>query len=329
MTASERVAQVAAGRWRRIAVRTIILFLLVVSAVGVNGVHAAVGAPAGRSSQPRFPVTARDALGNKVTVRAEPQRIISLAPAMTEILFALGLDKRIVGVTEYCNYPPAARSKPRIGGIVNPSLERILAQRPQLVVGMRLNPKPVLRAISKAGVPTYAAEPRSVEQVMTTIATIGALTGDRHNADRLVKSLRARLTAVAQKVQKLPRPGVMLLYSQDPLWVAGADTFPDHALRLAGGRNAASDVKGYKQYDAEMLLARDPDVIFLTSMEGGKHEAQLRAFIERPSMRGLSAVMKSRVYVINADIVDRAGPRVVEGVEQLAARLHPEAFSRR
>lgn len=274
-------------------------------------------------------MTVRDALGNNVTVRAEPQRIISLAPAMTEILFALGLDKKIVGVTEYCNYPPAARSKPKIGGIVNPSVERILAQRPQLVLGMRLNPKPVLRAISRAGVPTYAAEPRSVEEVMTTIATIGALTGRRQDAERLVKSLRSRLAAVAHKIQKLPRPTVMFLCSQDPLWVAGADTFPDHAVRLAGGRNAASDVKGYKQYDAEMLLARDPDVILLTSMEGGKDEAQLRAFIERPSMRGLSAVRKRRVHVINADIVDRAGPRIVEAIEQLAPKLHPQAFKRR
>ena len=276
-----------------------------------------------------FPVTVRDALGNRVTVRAQPQRIVSLAPAMTEVLFALGLGRKIVGVTQYCNYPAAAKSRPQVGGIVNPSLERILAQKPDFVLGMRLNPKPVLRAISRAGVPTYAAEPRSVEQVFATIATVGALTGERAKAERLVKGLRSRLESVRRRVDSLPRPTVIFICSQDPLWVAGADTFPDHVMRLAGGRNAASDVNGYKQYDAETLLARNPEVIFLTSMEGGEDAAALRAFIKRPAMRGLTAVKESRIYLVNADLVDRAGPRIIEAIEQVAAKLHPEAFKPR
>lgn len=306
--------------------------LLAAAALAVIALAAGCAAPRAPARQlpaEAFPLTVRDDLGNQVTVRARPRRIVSLAPAMTEILFALDLGDQIAGVTEYCDYPPAARKKPKVGGIVNPSVERILAQRPDLVIGMRLNPKPVLRALANAGVATYAAEPRSVEEVMATVETAGALTGQRDEAERLVKNLRERLDAVRRAVQGLPRPTVMLLYSQDPLWVAGAGTFPDRAIQLAGGRNAAGDVTGYKQYDAEMLLARDPDVILLTSMKGGKENAQLRAFVERPSVRDLSAVRESRVYVINADTVDRAGPRIVEGVEQIAEKLHPQRFTRR
>jgi len=299
--------------------------LLAALGLVVCGATGALAAP----RRAAFPVTVRDALGRRVTVRAAPERIVSLAPAMTEILFALGLDKQIVGVTEYCNYPAAARSKVKIGGIVNPSVERILAQRPQLVLGMRLNPKPVLSALVKAGVATYAAEPRSVADVMRAIATVGALTDRRAAAAKLVKGLGSRLRAVESKVRGLPRPTVMMVYSDAPLWVAGADTFPDEAIRLAGGRNAAGDIKGYKQYDVEMLLARDPAVIVLTSMEGGNDAARLAAFARRPSLRNLSAVKRGRVFLVNADLVDRAGPRIVEGVEQIAARLHPEAFRSR
>jgi iron complex transport system substrate-binding protein len=284
----------------------------------------------GRAAKPAaFPVTARDALGRRVTVRAEPKRIVSLAPAMTEVLFALGLGDRIVGVTDYCNYPPAARSKAKVGGIVNPSVERVLALKPQLVIGMRLNPKPVLRALSSAGVPTFAAEPRTIEEVFTTITTVGALTGRKATGARLADDLRSRLQSVRAQVHGLPEPSVVFICQQSPVWVAGADTFPDRAIHMAGGRNIAAGVKGYKQYDVEMLVARDPDVILLTSMGGGDPDRELGAFVRRPSMRDLTAVKKSRVYVVDADIVDRAGPRIVEAVEEIAARLHPGRFTRR
>ena len=280
------------------------------------------------SDRSAFPVTARDALGSTVTVRSEPHRIVSLAPAMTEVLFALGLEKRIVGVTEYCDYPPQARSKPKVGGIVNPSVERILAQKPDLVIGMRLNPKPVLRSLAKAGVPIFAAEPKSIKDVVATITTVGALTGTRDAARALASRMQARLRDVERKVQDTPRPTVALLYSDNPLWIAGAGTFPDHVIRLAGGRNAAANITGYKQYDVEALLARNPDVILLTSMKGGDDAAHLRNFMRRPSMRGLSAVKGKRVYMIDADLVDRAGPRIVDGVAEMAAKLHPKAFGR-
>ncbi|HUT74657.1 MAG TPA: helical backbone metal receptor [Armatimonadota bacterium] len=276
-----------------------------------------------------FPVTQRDALGNRVTVRAEPQRIVSLAPAMTEILFALGLGNRIVGVTAYCDYPAAAKAKPKIGGIVNPSVERILAQAPELALGTRLNPRPVLRTLARAGIPTYAADARDFDQVMACIRAVGALTGRRPQAAQLVAAARARLLAVRKQVAGLAEPTVIMIYQQDPLWVAGADTFADHLLRLAGARNAARGIQGYKQYSVEMLLAQDPEVILLSSMAGGEEADQVRAFVERPSMRGLSAVRHRRVYVINADTVARAGPRIVEGIEVIAARLHPEAFKHR
>lgn len=299
------------------------LALMLATGVGAAGAHSATPGSAD------FPVAVRDALGNQVTVPAPPRRIVALAPAITEILFALGLGDRIVGVTEYCDYPPEAARKPKIGGIVNPSVERILAQRPDLALGMRLNPKPVLRAVANAGVPTYAADPRSVEQIMATIRTLGALTGRRQQAAELITQLRARLQAVRRKTRGQRRPTVMLLYSEDPLWVAGADTFPHHVIRLAGGRNVAGDVRGYKQYSVEMLLAHDPEVILLTSMAGGDDAARLRAFTGRPSMRRLSAVKHKRIHVINADIVNRAGPRIIEGIEQVAENLHPEVFRSR
>ena len=292
-----------------------------------SGIVIAVAAP-GQAVKPNFPVTVRDALGSTVTVRSVPQRIVSLAPAMTEVLYALGLEKRIVGVTEYCDYPPQAKSKPTVGGIVNPSVERVLARKPDLVIGMRLNPKPVLRSLAKAGVPTFAAEPTSIQDLITTITTIGGLTGAHGAARALTARMKDRLRDIEKKVHGTPRPTVALLYSENPLWIAGAGTFPDHVIRLAGGRNAAVGVTGYKQYSVEALLAHNPDVILLTSMKGGDNAVRVRDFARRPSMRGLSAVKGNRVYMINADLVDRAGPRIVDGVAEMAAKLHPKAFGR-
>lgn len=298
--------------------------------IAVVALFVAASAGADAAAKPAaFPVSIRDALGNRVTVPAPPLRIVSLAPAMTEVLFALGLGERVVGVTDYCNYPAAARSKAKIGGIINPSIERILALKPQLVIGMRLNPKPVLSALSRTHVPTFAAEPRTIEDVLAIITTVGALTGRRDEARRLVANLQGRLRVVQQRVRRLPTPTVVFICQQSPVWVAGTDTFPDHVMRMAGGHNVAANISGYKQYDVEMLVARDPDIILLTSMGGADADAESRAFVARPSMRSLSAVKRSRVYVVDADIVDRGGPRIVEAVEEVAARLHPGAFSLR
>lgn len=291
--------------------------------VVVATVIAVVGTATGASPSATFPARARDALGNRVTVRAQPRRIVSLAPAMTEILYALGLDREIVGVTNYCDYPAGARTKPKVGGITNPSLERVLALRPDLVIGMRLNPKPLFAALARAGVPAYAADPQTIDEVTQTIAEVGALCGRRAQGDALARRLSARVAAVRRRVSGHPAPRVVVVFQQDPLWVAGRSTFPDHLIRLAQGRNVAGDLTGYRQYSVERLLAGDPDAVILTSMSTGKETADLRVFIKRPALRGLAAVRGHRVYVINADLVDRAGPRIVEGLEQLAALLHP------
>jgi iron complex transport system substrate-binding protein len=277
-----------------------------------------------------FPVTLTDALGHRVTVRQSPRRIVALAPAATEALFALGLEARIVGDTTYCDYPARARSKTKVGGIDNFSVEKVLALRPDLVVAMPINPKASLAALRRAGAPVFAISPTDIPGVMTCIETLGQLTGRPQTARGLVARMRQRLDAVRRKVAGAPRSGrptALLIYQVDPIRVAGGDTFPADVLEIAGGVNLARDVHGYSVYSVEAVVAKNPQFILAPSMVGDRL-GLVRAILARRSLQGVGAVRHKRVYALNADTIDRPGPRIVEGVEEMARVLHPGLFGK-
>ena len=265
---------------------------------------------------PGFPVTVTDALGNRVTLQQPPQRIVSLAPNTTEILFALGLGRRVVGVSDDSNYPPAAANKPKLGGVAVPSLERIIALSPDLAVGNRLNPRAMLEKLRASHIPVYAADPQTVEQVLDNIQAIGRLTGTTPRAQRLVRDLRAQVRQIRSAQPKGKRPSVLFLLSDQPPWVAGRETFVDDLIRLAGGRNVANDVQGFAPLSLEAIALRNPEVILVGMMVPAADA--VRRVRRLPGLSTTTGARQGKIYALNPDLVLRPGPRVVEGLSEMA-----------
>lgn len=272
-----------------------------------------------------FPyLKARDDRGKIVILKKPPQRIVSLAPATTEMLFAIGIGERVVGVTSYCDYPPAAKKLPKVGGFVNPSLENIISLKPDLVVAMRGNPLNLLKRLEELGYPVFALNPGKIADVLNDMERLGKITGSKE-ADKVVKSLKERLERMRNIVGKIPynkRPTVMIELWDNPLIVFGKNSIGGEVIELAGGRNIIEESRTpYPKISLEVLLKRQPDVIILAHMTKVKNP--LEEVKERENWNKLKAVNEGRVYSIDADIIDRPGPRLVQAVEILHRLLYP------
>jgi iron complex transport system substrate-binding protein len=267
-----------------------------------------------------------DPTGRRVMVDAPPRRIVSLVPSVTELLFAIGAQDRLVGVTDFCDYPPAARRKPRVGGMLAPSLESLVALRPDLVVATAAgNREETFTQLGRLGIGVYVVNPTSVREVLDLIARLGAITGREDAAQRLAASLRARIDRVASRVRPLPRPRVLYVVWPDPLIVPGRGALLTELLALAGGDSVTADAgEPYPRLSLEAAIARAPEVIFVAS-HGSEQASKAREKWER--FTSLPAIRGGRVYAADGNLLHRYGPRMVDGLEQLARDLHPEAFS--
>ncbi len=270
----------------------------------------------------------RDAVGRQVAVSVPSRRIVSLAPNLTEILFSLGLEGEVAGVTLFCDWPPEAVGKPKVGGFVNPSLEAIVALEPDLVLATADGNREsdVLR-LESLGVPVYVTDSRSLSDIMETIHVVGLLTGREREAGKLVREMTRRRDRVREAVADRPAVSVFIALNMSPLMTAGKGTFIDELVRLAGGRNIVdSPVVKYPVFSAEQLLARDPQVI-VEAAGGGQGSAGAAAgWAQLPGWGGLRAVREGRVYEIGEGDFFRPGPRIMGTLERLAMILHPESF---
>ena len=255
-----------------------------------------------------------------------PRRIVSVAPNVTEILFALGLEARVVGVTIYCQFPPEAQKKEKIGGYINPSLEKIVALRPELVIGAAEGDlKNFVERLAALGVCVYIIHPRDVAGVIRSIENIGAVTFQAPKAQKMARAMRAQIQAIQKRIQDLPRPRVLHVLSVDPLISAGEGTFVNDLIRLAGGRNIAEKALAqYPRFSMEEIIRQDPQVIILSSMRSQDPMAAERKWWAR--WQNISAVRSGRIYVLDADLIHRPSPRIVQGLEKMARAIHPEAF---
>jgi len=267
-----------------------------------------------------------DEVGRKLDVATNPQRIISVAPNVTEILFALGLGDRLVGVSSYCQFPPEALKKAKIGGYINPSLEKIVALRPDLVIGIAEGDlKTFVDKLAKLKIPVYITNPRNVAEVITSIQGIGEVTESVASAKRMTQAMQERIQAIRSKVQGRTHPRVLHVLNFEPLISAGKGTFVDDLIHLAGGRNIAETAQGkYPRFSLEEVLAVDPEVILLASMRSDDPLTEQRQWWER--WKTLSAVRHGRIHVLNSDLIHRPSPRIVDGLEQVARAIHPEVF---
>jgi len=255
---------------------------------------------------------------------ATPQRIVSLTPALTEILFAVGAGDRVVGVTQYCDFPPEAMAKPKVGGYVNPSVEAVLALKPDLVL---VSPGPGNRdsalAMRRAGLRLEIVSAETLEESLAAIELVARFAGAEATGRDLAAAVRARLDAVAKRVAGAPRVRTFFCIQTDPIIAAGRDTLPSQLLELAGGSNVVADAR-YPRLDVEAVAGARPEVILQARMDLAIGDAHAEdAFWKRwPS---IPAVARGRVVVLPDDLTLRPGPRVADAAEELAAILHGEA----
>ncbi|HHY59287.1 MAG TPA: cobalamin-binding protein [Clostridia bacterium] len=285
-----------------------------------NGASGDAGAGAGDDN---FPVTFVDSLGREVTVGQQPAKVVSLSPAITEILFAIGAGDKIAGVTDYCEYPPEALAKPKVGGFEDPNMELIIELDPDLIFVAAGIQEEFVQQFHNLGMAVVVLDAETVEEVLHNIQLAGLALGQVEEAGELVAQLAARINAVKETVAKAAhQPTVFFEVWDDPLMTAGPGSFIDDLIRLAGGRNIASDAaKRYAEFSLEVLLERDPEVYLIQD-----HAHQPEDVMARAGYEGLSAVRNGRVAAVKDDWVTLPGPRIVDGLEAMAKILHPDLF---
>lgn len=273
-----------------------------------------------------FPLTITDQIGREVTIERLPERIISLSPANTEILYALGLGDKIVGVTDYCDYPEEVATKEKIGGYSDPNIEKIISLNPDLILATGIYLKPI-EELEKLGVPSVAIEPENIDEMLDSIEIIGKATGRHKEAMDLIDSLKARIKKVEDKVADIPadkRPKVIYELWHTPIMVAGPGTYVDDIIQRAGGENIARDASNaYPEYSQEMIIAKNPDIIIF-SYHGTSDGETVESIMQRPGWDSINAVKNKKVFYIDENLVQRATPRLVDGLEEFVKIIHPE-----
>jgi len=279
-------------------------------------------------ASPADALVLRDMLDREVALAGPPARIVSLVPSVTEIAVALGGEARIVGVSDFCDWPPAARAKPRVGGMVNPSLETIVALKPDLVVGTdEGNREETFLQLRRLGIPVYVVHARRVADMYDLITRVGELTGRRDAVASIVAGIRRRIEAVRAAVKALPAPRVLYVLWPDPLLVPGRDSHLTEMIELAGGRSiTAAEPVSYVRFSIEAAVARAPEVIVLADHSSGASTAGRAAPEKWQTLTSVPAIRAGRLYSVDLSILHRYGPRVPEGLEILARMIHPEAF---
>jgi len=294
------------------------LLLTVVIAVAT----ACAGAQAG-------PGTIVDDAGRQVHLNSAPTRIVSHVPSITETIFALGLGDKLVADSDYCDYPEAAKGKPKIGGYFTPNIEEIVAMKPDLVLTDGHVPE-LITKLDSLEIPIAVIDPKDISSVLTDIELLGNVSGSQKEARELTDNMRERMNAVWKKVAPLSYlPSVFYVFDATDTtkpWTAGPSSFVDALINLAGGKNVAASAAGpWIQFNMEELVNSNPDIILVDSSHGTAaiSPAQIK---ELPGWQDLKAVKENRIYIIDGDLVNRSGPRIVEGLEQIAKILHPDLF---
>jgi len=277
-----------------------------------------------------MPADITDDSGNPIIAAPPAQRIISLAPANTEIVYALGLEDRLAGVTEFCNYPPAAKDKAKVGGFSTVDIEKTVELKPDLVLASDIHNKSVTPQLMKMGFRVVSLYPKTVDGVIKDITLTGRLAGAENAAATLTASLQKRVdavTAITSGLAPEQRPRTLLMIWNDPLMVAGRSTLIDDIIRLAGGANIASDIEDFGSMNFETIIMADPQVIIVPAKSMDNTGDPLWKFVTTdPRMSNISAVKNGRVYKIDGDTIYRHGPRCISALEQIASFLHPELF---
>ena len=267
-----------------------------------------------------------DLVGRKLVLVENPDRIVALAPSVTEIVFALGQEQRLVGVTQYSDFPKAAVQYPKVGSYVNLDLERIFALQPDFCIGVKDgNPKDVVDRLGDLNIPVFVVNPRGLASVMETVAAIGDILGAEERAQTVIADMQSRIDAVDQVVkQSQTKPRVFFQIGISPIVSVGSPTFINELIVRAGGTNVAAGSVAYPRYSREQVLGMKPEVIVITSM--ARHAIFQQVKSEWEQWPEIPAVRDGHIFMQDSNLFDRPTPRLVDGLELLSTMIHPELF---
>ena len=283
---------------------------------------------AGTTALPASALTVRDMLGREVRLPTPPRRIVSLVPSVTETIFALGGQARLAGRTDWCDSPPAARDKPSVGGMVNPSIETIVTLKPDLVIATdEGNREETFLQLRRLGIPIYLVHAHRVAEMLDMVARVGELVERQEAVAPLVASVQTRIDAVRRLVAARPTPSVLYVLWPEPLIVPGRASHITELIALAGGRSITAHMgESYVRLSLEAAVAQAPEVIILAD-HSTSGTAAGRQFPEKwQRLTSVPAIRAGRLHSIDLSILHRYGPRVAEGLELLARIIHPEAW---
>lgn len=275
------------------------------------------------ASVTQYPYTVKNSKGKEVVIEREPQKIISLAPSITELIYALGKGDKLVGRTDYCDYPEEVKKAPSIGSLTDPNIEKIVELQPDLVVASTHFKEDVAKKLEDLGIKVvvlYNAE--NFDGAYDTITTFGQIINAQDKAGELVSGMKEKIEGIKEKVKGAETPKVYYVvgFGKDGDYTATGETFIAQMIEMAGGENIAKDATGWT-YSLEKIIENDPEYIIISKNYGMKEQ-----FIGTEGYKELSAVKNNKVIEIDNNILDRQGPRLAEGIETLAKILHPDLF---
>jgi iron complex transport system substrate-binding protein len=269
-----------------------------------------------------------DEVGREAIIPFPPKRIVSLAPNITEILFSLGLDEEIVGVSIHCNFPEKAKSKVQVGTYIRLDFEKITSLNPDLIIATAAgNTRDMVDRLGTLGFPTYVIYPKNFNDILKNIAHIGQVVNREQEARVIIEEMRKRSQRIVELTNGLPRPKVFIQIGDAPVVTVGKGSFADDLIRLVGGENIAGKEKEvYPRFGMEEILKRSPEVIVISSMNPrGDYQKILQ---EWNRWKTIPAIKNGRIHLIDSDLIDRPSPRIIDGLEELARVLHPEKFKK-
>ncbi len=268
-----------------------------------------------------------DEIGRTIRIPQTIQRIVSLAPNLTETVYALGLQDRLVGDTDYCDFPPQAQQKPKVGGVINPSLETIASLHPDLVlVTKNLNRLETVNALDSLGIPSYATDPHTVAAIIASIERLADLLGAPETGSTLGKDMERRIAATKERIASLPPRRVLFVVWTEPLISVGKSTFIADALQHAGAVSVIDSSQDWPQINLEEVVHLQPEFLVFAESHPDTAAHTTDTLADLPGWRVLDAV-KHRRFAIISDAVNRPAPRIASAIEDLARQLHPEAFA--
>lgn len=281
------------------------------------------------SSAQAYPITISDNFGNEVIIEEPPQRIVSLSPCNTEILFAVGAGDQVVGGTTYDTYPPEAVNLSKIGGFSTVDIEAVVNLTPDLVLAEYGNGEETINALKNMNLTVVSLNPKTLDDILDNILLVGNITGNDETSLLLTTDMKQKIENISAQTKDIPdsnKPTVLYVVWHDPMYAAGTGSYPNDLLTIAGGMNIV-DGDGWPIIDLEQIIDRNPEIIICSGMGGGSYTI-MEAITENEVLSTVDAIKNNKVYPISdPNVMELAGPRIVEGLTELYGYIEPEIES--